>query len=765
MFRAAPFALIAPAFAAGVWLTTQFPLPIWVLVAALAGALAVWRIGARAAAALIGLIALGALRTLPALPPARAASLGVAEGHSVAIDGVVDDDPDARPAFTYLRIRITRILADLEDVSADRFAGASAPDLSGVVLVRADPGTAWRYGDAVRVLGVLEAPPLLSDFDYRDYLARKGILAWMPRTESLQRTGRDMGNPLYAALMAARSALRLASQRSMPSPESALLTGILIGDDNEIPPLIQEAFRRTGTSHIVAISGFNVSIVIALVVPALSRLLNPRRAAIVAIPAILAYTVMVGGSASVVRAAGMALIGLVGQLLWRRGFTVNTLCAGAGAMLAGDPLLLFDGGFQLSCSATLGLALYSDAFQRRATAWVEARVSEGAGRRFALSAAEPLLTTLAAQVTTLPLILANFHQVSFALPITNTLVLPLQSGAMILGLAAAGIGLISTELARWVALPAYALLTATLRVVEATSQLPFAAIPVFGFETPAALGYVLGVGALSVVGAQPVAFRKRLRAWLAKVARPGAITLAVLIGLIVGAVTLLQRPDGRLHVTLAGTGAYIQTPEGRQVVYSGGGALLPVIGRAMPLFDREIDLFILPDRTDNARGTALPYLQRYRIGALAQPPPSGQADEPTEMLDAWTEAVGLSVGLQRDTPAGTRIELEPGLTLTLETRAGGGLRARLSHGPTVFELAGSGDLTDGALTPNAIVFAAGRARDAAPILTAEPPRWLVWADAGAPPISGIPAAFRAIRLRDAGVVEFVSDGKTVVRVR
>ena len=49
-------------------------------------------------AALVGLIALGALRTLPALPPARAASLGVAEGHSVAIDGVIDDDPDARPA-------------------------------------------------------------------------------------------------------------------------------------------------------------------------------------------------------------------------------------------------------------------------------------------------------------------------------------------------------------------------------------------------------------------------------------------------------------------------------------------------------------------------------------------------------------------------------------------------------------------------------------------------------------------------------------------
>jgi hypothetical protein len=335
---------------------------------------------------------------------------------------------------------------------------------------------------------------------------------------------------------------------------------------------------------------------------------------------------------------------------------------------------------------------------------------------------------------------------------------------MIFGLAAAGIGLISTEIARWAALPAYALLTATLRVVEATSQLPFAAIPIFGFETPAAVGYAVGVGVVTAVGAQPAGFRRRLRAWLGNVARPGAIALTVLIGLIVGAVTLLQRPDGRLHVTLAGTGAYIQTPEGRQIVYAGGGALLPVLGRAMPLFDREIDLFILPDRTDSARGIALPYLQRYRVGALAQPPPV-PPDEPTDMLDAWNEIMGLSVGLNRDTPAGTRIELEPGLTLTLETRAGGGLRARLSHGPAVFELAGAGDLTEGRLTPNAIVFAAGRARDVVSILASEPPRWLVWADAGAPPVAGIPAAFRAIRLRDAGVAEFVSDGKTVVRVR
>ena len=180
----------------------------------------------------------------------------------------------------------------------------------------------------------------------------------------------DQGNKFWATLYALKDALRRASQRVMPSPESALLNGILIGDDNEIPPHIQEAFRRTGTSHIVAISGFNVSIVIALVVPMLSRLLNKRRAALVAIPAIVVYVLLVGASASVVRAGVMAILALIGQLLWRRGFTLNTLCAAAFIMLLMDPQTLFDAGFQLSFMATLGLVLYSDRLEGAMQRWL-----------------------------------------------------------------------------------------------------------------------------------------------------------------------------------------------------------------------------------------------------------------------------------------------------------------------------------------------------------------------------------------------------------
>lgn len=762
MSRAAPFAPLLIAFAGGIWFSSQFPPASYALALIAAGALIALRLGVGWPAALSMVAALGGLRLLLAAPDASAEALRALTDKPVVIEGVIDDDPDARPAFTYLRVRSRTVTVEAADATGLALPPRAEPN--GLILVRTDSSARWRYGDVIRLSGTLEAAPVLGDFDYRDYLARKGILVWMPRPERLTRLAGEGGSPVLALLMRARTALRSAAQRSMPSPESALLTGILIGDDNELPPEIQEAFRRTGTSHIVAISGFNVSIVIALVVPALSRLLNRRRAALVAIPAIAAYAALVGGSASVLRAAAMAILGLIGQLLWRRGFTVNTLCAGAFALLVGDPWLLFDGGYQLSCAATLGLALYSEGAQRRTAQVVLRRVGEGPARRVALAAFEPLLTTLAAQVTTLPLLLTNFHQLSLALPLTNTLVLPLQSAAMILGLLAAAVGVLSEALARWVALPAYALLTLTLRVVEATARLPLAALPVYGIETPAALGYALFLASTTALAAQPAGWRARLRDWLRAHARGGTIALTALIGVVLAAVLLLQRPDGRLHVTLAGTGALIQTPGGRQIVYGGGGALLPAVGRAMPLFDREIDVLILPERSDTARGQALPVLERYRVAALIAPAASAP-DEPTGMLDDWQAAAQLSAAERRDVPVGTRIEVEPGLTLTLLSRAPGGLRLLVEHGEAVFDLSGSGDPTDGPRPPNALVYAAGRSRAILQVLAREPPRWLVWADAGAVPPAGAPAAYRPIRLRELGTAEFVSDGRTVLRVR
>ena len=314
MTRASPFALIALAFASGLWLAAQFTPAAWPSALVAAGAFILLLIARKShtqawAAGMVMLVALGAL-WYQVRQPSNATALY--NGHNVVLEGIVSAEPDVRPEFTYLRVQVQRLL--LESAGADP---------GGVVLVRVDNAIHWRYGDVLRAWGTLDAPPVMAMFDYRDYLARQGVFSWLTYPSRVQRIGEGQGQPIYATLLQVKAALRGSVQRIMPAPESALLNGILIGDDNELPAWIQTAFRRTGTSHIVAISGFNVSIVIALVVPLLSRWLGKRRAAMVAIPAIVVYTLLTGASASVVRAALMAIIVLAGQLFWRRGVHVE----------------------------------------------------------------------------------------------------------------------------------------------------------------------------------------------------------------------------------------------------------------------------------------------------------------------------------------------------------------------------------------------------------------------------------------------------------
>jgi len=751
LYRASPFAIVAFAFATGIWFTAQFPVPLWlslgVLIAAFIGSVVTRRNPAAAwTAAFVALLAAGALRYTLALPdPAN--SVAAYNGQFVALEGVVVEEPDVRFDDVRLRVQVSRLVGKSFDV-----------ETGGLALIKTPRAIPWRYGDVIRAFGTIDAPPVLAEFDYREYLARQGILSWMPRPEQALRIGAGEGNPIYAALLDVRAALRLSIQRIMPAPESALLTGILIGDDNEIAEHIAAAFRCTGTSHIVSISGFNVSVVIALVVPALSRLLNKRRAALVAIPAIVVYTLLVGASASVVRAAVMAIIALIGQLLWRRGFTLNTLCAAAFFMLAADPHTLYDGGFQLSFAATLGLVLYADRITFGVQRQLERRFGLARERAQTITGvlADLTLVTLAAQITTLPLILANFHQLSLVTLLTNAMILPLQPAAMILGIVGSATGIASPALGAIAGLPAYGLMTATLRIVEWNSGFPYACVPVYTFGTPEAVAYYLALFGVTAVVTQSPQTRHDLGSFVRAMLKPGLILTAVAIAGAIGFVLWAQRPDGKLHVTFSGEGAFIQTPAGRQIVFAGGGKVLSVMGRAMPLYDRAIELLILAQRNDFARGDSLPILQRYAVGAVFAP--EGE-DEPSAMLTQWEDAARVSARQVMAAPPGTRVIVEPGVTLTIEQRAMNAIGARLSYGETVFELAGDATVISGTVQPGSVAFVSVRGASPA-LLAAAQPRWVVWADAGgAPPRLG--EGIRSIALRDAGIVEFISDGNSL----
>ncbi|MCS7056936.1 MAG: ComEC family competence protein [Thermoflexales bacterium] len=723
-------------------------------------AIGAWRLRSSAeavwAAAFCTLVAFGALRYTLSAPLPGPQSIARYNGQRVTLEGVIVAEPDVRPTHTNLRVQPWRVI------------GASHVDeaLDDLVLIRipAEAGaTGWRYGDVVRADGLLDAPPRMSAFDYREYLARQGVFSWMRRPRRLVRIGAGHGNLLVARLLDARDAVRQAVRRILPRTEAALLNGILIGDDKDLPEEVKIAFRRTGTSHIVAISGFNVSIVIALVVPGLGRLLNPRRAALFAIPVIALYTVFVGASASVVRAALMAGIGLFGALHWRKGFTLNTLCAAACLMLVANPQTLFDVSFQLSFTATLGLVLYADRLSGRVREWVQERLHNAYAQKAMLLFLDGILMTLVAQLTTLPLILAVYEMFSNVTLLANALVLPLQPPIMILGGFAAFVGLFAPQVVgALVALPVHALLSATIRIIMWLSDFKGAVTPVYGFGPPAALAYYLILLSLTVFMLQPAAQRRAVADLIR--ARAGTVaTLAIaLVAVVLGGIYWFQRPDGKLHAIFMGSSAVIQSPSGKQAVFVGEGNAAALLERVVPVWDREIELLIVPQRNERGRLDALPLLRRYRVGTLLVP----SGDEVAgESAAEWQGAVASSVARVVTATPGMSLTLDGDVFVAIEMRAPARdgaqvIGVRVIHGAVAMDLVGDHQALGHPTAPTLIFLAPAKADIAE--LNAARPRWVVWADsAGTPPI-GLDPRIRAVNLKDAGQIAYTSDGARLV---
>jgi competence protein ComEC len=751
--RASPFVLIGGAFALGIVFASIFAPSLYVLLAMTAVGGLGWLYSSRQenarslvwSFALLTLFTLGAWRYVWGEPKPTDRSAIQFAGNLVILEGVVDDAPDVRESHVNLRVRPTRIVRARE--------GGATVNFDDLVLVRADKSTPWKYGDVIRVEGFIDVPPRISDFDYREYLARDGVFVWMPKPSRTQRIDHTEPSLFWSRLFDLRDFVRGTVTRILPAPESALLNGILIGDDNALPQDIRVAFQKTGTSHVVAISGYNINIVIGFVLLLLLRFFHRRQASLILIGAIALYTLFVGASASVVRAATMASLGLFGLFLWRRGFTTNTLFAAAFLILAFKPLLLFDIGFQLSCAATLGLILYSEWFADKTQRWIDERFDGVGAKRAITIVVDTFAMTIAAQVATLPLLLTYFRQLSLISLFANLLVVPLQPPIMVLGFMAVVAGAVSISFGSLVGLSAYPFLTLTLRVVEWMSRLPFAAIPVNNFGMWSVVAYYVALFSLLLWSNQTREERKRAQPKLRK-SVVGFIAIAVLV---LGGVWFYQRPDGKLRVIFSGKGAFAQTPSGKQIVFLGGDSLLAPMGRSMPLFDKTIEWMIAPGRDDRTRADALVVLRAYEVEQLIQP---AGLDEPTPMSDEWNRLIRQ--GVRSATTSTVTLQIEPDITLSFDERIdvldSRRINAMLVHGKSViyFVFAPPSELP----AQVDVLFAATRIDKAT--LNEAKPRYVIGAET-------VNAMFetnnrtRTFSLRE-GKIEFVSDGQTIVSV-
>jgi competence protein ComEC len=599
-----PFFWLSLAALGGIWLADWLAIPSWVWILGFGLSLALW-ISARALprawalthrliqwtradrrlpnAILAAFFFVAGWRYTSAQPEVGPYWIGFYNDRGmVQLVGDVVRPPDPRDTHTNLILRVRSL--KLLTVETD----APLPEkISGHVLVQVRAVGEWAYGDQISAEGALETPFESGDFSYRDYLARKGIYSIMPYARVARIAGGG-GSKIKSWLYNLRDESRVLLDDFFPSPESDLLAGILLGLDQGLSPHLQAAFQKTGTTHIIAISGFNMTILAGLFTSVFTRFFGRRWGALTAIAGITLYALFVGGEAAVVRAAIMGGLGVMGGMFGRRQTGLNSLGLAVFGMILIDPNLPWDIGFQLSAAATLGLVLYAQPLEEKALRWLGRWLPEEKAQKIMGPLSELFLFTLAAQVMTLPIIAYHFGGLSWLTFLANPLVLPPQPLVLILGGMALLVGLILPGLGRVIALTALPFVRYTIRVVSWLGGLPVEEIVLSGFHPLWLLVFYAVLFFLTLIP-------KERQKVLIKKFQPAYVGLLALTGLTFFVWTqVLNQPDDRLHLTLLdGEGTVlVQSPGGGLVLIGGGSSpshLKQVLGERLPIIRPKVD--------------------------------------------------------------------------------------------------------------------------------------------------------------------------------
>jgi competence protein ComEC len=594
---------------------------------------------------------LGALRYRLTIHAADAHAIAFYNDRSYAmlVTGTVIDPPDERDTYTNLRLQVSAVNTGDESLV-----------VQGLLLARVPADQSWHYGDVVRLRGHVQTPPDNEDFSYHDYLARQGIHAYMPDAAAtlLPFSG---GNPILRQVERFKDFAIARLYRLFPDPGASLLAGILLGNDNGLSADVQQAFKNTGMAHIIVISGFNLAILAGLFVTVFIRLLGPRRGAAAAVLGLAFYTVLAGAGASVVRAVIMTGLALFARQVGRRRNGLNTLAATAAIMAAINPNVPWDANFQLSFGATLGLVLYAAPFQEWVTDRLARRMPESTALKISVPLGEFMLFTLAAQLTTLPIMAYQFGRIPLVSLLSSLFILPVQPAVMVLSGLALLLGLVFQPLGQLVAWIAWPFSAYTIRAVEFFNRFPHGVVVPGDFSF---LFVVLFYAVLFTLTFARPHFKEKLRPVLA----PSGILVGLgLLTYLVWAAALAV-PDGRLRLTFFDVGSadavLVRTPSGRELLIDGGPSpslLSDALGRRLPPFERQLDWLVVASTAEQEVAALPRVLDRFppRQALWAGP---AEASYSAGELDRWLVDANIPVtqafpGASLDLGSGARLEI------------------------------------------------------------------------------------------------------------
>jgi len=590
-------------------------------------------------------------------------------------------------------------------------SGAHTRPVTGNVTLQIDADTGLRYGDPVRIAGVLSTPAEFADFSWRDWLARRDIHSALSLARVTPLEGPPQGNPLLRWMYALRSRGETVINAILPEPHAALANGMLLGIDANIPDALMQQFNDTSASHVIVISGSNIALIAGVLMALGTRFGKGNRWIVwVTLLGIGIYAVLVGAEASVVRAAFMGGLLVLATALNRRSTAVVSLAAAALAMTFLDPHILWDVGFQLSAVATLGLILLVPALRPSTVASDSEELA---------SAINPLRTTwaflgdtlavsLAATLAVTPLLIWHFQRLSVIGLLTNLLIVPIQPLILVSGLAGLIVGMVGLlPVARLMLAPTWLGLVWTVSVVQTSAQVRWASLAVGGVSAAVICGLCVLLGVLlwqrrpdaslwtkATEGTAPEMTAPPRGARWQTLAHSAWMTGALAIIAALAWLGVAARPDGMTHIWFLpaerGQAVLIQSPSGRQVLVDGGddgSRLLSTLGSVMGFWDRSLDALLLTVDNERTIAAQATLANRLRVDAAYTGLP--QQDD----VATWVRLLAEEGVSAESVATGTVIEVEDGVSLTLIGAEGKAGAVEVRYGNLRVLLPGSTDTT------------------------------------------------------------------------
>lgn len=502
-------------------------------------------------------------------------------------EGIISSAPQVLPE----RIEVT--------VSSVRVSeGRDYRPLEGKILLTIQGNLHLDYGDYIRFKTTLRTPRNFNNpgrFNFERRLLHQGIYArGFIKDDSGIVVIRKMQGGYFRTLMENyRQHLKAVIEQNAPYPEAKIIQASILGNQKEIPDEIMEKFNRTGTSHIIAISGFNIGIIAMLSFFIIRSFMKSseylmlrfnivKTSSIMAVMPIILFTLIAGAGISVIRATIMVITFMIALVFNKDRNLYDSLALAAFVILVFSPYSLFDVSFQLSFAAVLSILFISPVLshvilkKRTIESHEEPGLMFRAYRSFVLF----IIVTISATIGTLPLTVFYFNRVSTVVllsnlavvPVLGIIAIPLCTSIIIAAPLSASLAAALITLCSW-------LVAISLHLVDFFASLPFSSflvttptipeIVIFYIFVIAIVTFLKANSAIDTVPEDRASGKKRL--W-------GAAVICCLVFFIGDGMLLhlSNKHSGNLRITFIdvgqGNSALLRFPAGRTMLVDGGGS-------------------------------------------------------------------------------------------------------------------------------------------------------------------------------------------------